>query len=342
MTYTHFTFEAGADGIALLVWDSPGRSMNVFTAEVMDEIEAVLAAISADDAVTGVVVTSAKRDFSGGADLKMVEALLADYAHLKDADPEAAMQRLFVEGARMSRLWRSIETCGKPWVAAINGTCLGGAFELALACHGRIAAEGDFRVGLPEVKIGLFPGAGGTQRVMRMAEPQAGLTFLLQGQTVAPKKALALRLLDKVVPAASLVAEARAMIAAGLSAKKPWDSDGFRAPGGAVYSPAGFQVWPAANALYRRETHDNYPGARGALAAAFEGLQLPMDLALKVEARHFAGVLASPEAQAMIRSLFVSMQDLGKGARRPVAEPPATPRKVAFSAPASWAPASPM
>ncbi len=328
MSDTHFTLDVGADGIALLTWNSPGRSMNVFTLAVIDEIEALVERLAADEAVRGVVVTSGKKDFSGGADLKMLESLLGEYHRLKADDPEAAARRLLEEASRMSRVWRRIETCGKPWVAAVNGTCLGGAFELALACHGRVAAEGDYKIGLPEVKVGILPGAGGTQRVMRMIDPQAGLTFLLQGQTVPPKKAMLMKLVNAVVPAADLVAEAKAMIARGLSAKKSWDEEKFRLPGGQIYSPAGFQFWPAANAIYRRETHDNYPGARAIMTACYEGLLLPMDLGLRVEARQFAKVLTTHEAQAMIRSLFVSMQELNKGARRPAAVPPTSLKKV--------------
>ncbi|SON58326.1 Fatty acid oxidation complex subunit alpha [Hartmannibacter diazotrophicus] len=328
MTETHFTLTTDEDGVALFVWDSPGRSMNVFTEAVMDELEAHIEALVKDEAVRGAIIASGKSTFSGGADLSMLQALLGRYHAMAREDQPAAMAWLFTAGARMSRMWRRLETAGKPFVAAVGGTCMGGAFEMALACHGRIAAEGDYVMGLPEVKIGIFPGAGGTQRVMRMADPQAGLTFLLQGQTVAPKKAVALKLFDKVVPAEGLLAEAKAMIMAGLDPVRPWDKHDFRLPGGKVYSPAGFQFWPAANAIYRRETHDNYPGARAILAACYEGLQLPMDQGLRVEARQFAHVLTTTEAASMVRSLFVSMQALSKGARRPKDIPPMTPRRI--------------
>ena len=220
-----------------------------------------------------------------------------------------------------------METCGKPWVAAINGTAMGGGFELALACHHRVASENDkTRLGLPEIKVGLFPGGGGTQRIARMLQPADALQFLLKGDQLRLNRAKALKLVDDVVPPSDLVPKAKAWIKAGGTAKAPWDVDGFRLPGGQVYSKAGMMVFPPANALYRRETYDNYPAARAIMQVVYEGLQLPMDQALRVESRYFAKILRSPEAAAMIRSLFVSMQELNKGARRP-AEVPAKPVK---------------
>lgn len=330
MAYTHFNLATDADGIALLTWDSPDRSMNVFTEEVLRELAAIVDAVTGDAAVKGVVVTSGKAgSFSGGADLKMLEGLLGRFHATKARDPEGAARALLEAVSAMGGLYRRIETAGKPWVAAINGTCMGGAFELALACHGRVAVDDEgVKMGLPEVKVGIFPGAGGTQRVMRMTDAQSGLTMLLQGQALAPKKALAMKLIDRVAPADGLIDAAKEMIRAGLDPKKPWDKDGFKAPAGKVYSPQGFQFWPAANAIYRRETYDNYPAARAILQVCYEGLQLPMDLALRVEARHFAHVLTTKEAAAMIRSLFVSMQELNKGARRPAGVPKTTLKSI--------------
>jgi 3-hydroxyacyl-CoA dehydrogenase/enoyl-CoA hydratase/3-hydroxybutyryl-CoA epimerase len=329
MAYTNFTLETDADGIALITWDMPGKSMNVIDLTVMDELDALIDAVTGDDAITGAVITSGKETFSGGADLTMLEGLLRDFHAQREKDPEAAARLLFDGSRRLSQIFRKLETCGKPFVAAINGTCMGGATELALACHARIAAEGDaFKMALPEVKVGLFPGAGGTQRVMRMADAQQGLQFLLQGRTLNADKAKGLKLVDAIAPAKKLVAESRKMLKAGVDPVKPWDKKGFKLPNGPIYSPAGFQFWPAANAIYRRETHDNYPGARGIMQSVYEGLQMPMDQALTVESRYFAHVLQTPEAASMIRSLFVSMQELNKGARRPEGIKPNKIRKV--------------
>ena len=208
---------------------------------------------------------------------------------------------------------------------------MGGGFELALACHYRVAGDNPkIRVGLPEIKVGLFPGAGGTTRISRMMMPQAALQFLLKGDQLTTERAKAKSRADRffVVPQANIVQAAKDWIKAGGSAKKPWDMDGYKLPGGPVYSKGGMMTWPAVNAIYRRETFDNYPAARAILQVVYEGLQLPMDLALRVESRYFAKIVRSPEAAAMIRSLFVSMQDLNKGARRPAAVLPAKIKRV--------------
>src|SRR5262249_23786886 len=219
--------------------------------------------------------------------------------------------------------------CGKPWVCALNGTAMGGGFEFALACHHRIAADNPkTRLGLPEIKVGLFPGAGGTQRVARMIPPADALQFLLKGEQLKVDRAKAMKLIDAVVPQADLIKAAKDWIKAGGKAKAPWDTEGFRLPGGPVYSKAGMMTFPAANAIYRRETYDNYPAARAILQVVYEGLQVPFDTALRIESRWFAKILRSPEAAAMIRSLFVSMQDLNKGARRPANEPPTQLKKI--------------
>jgi 3-hydroxyacyl-CoA dehydrogenase/enoyl-CoA hydratase/3-hydroxybutyryl-CoA epimerase len=324
-----FRLDLGTDGIAVLTWDMPGRSMNVITERVIEELEAVLDHAVAEAGVAGVVVASGKPAFSGGADLSLIERLLREYRAAAPDDGEAAASDLFSRSRRLSQLYRRIETCGKPWVVAIAGRCLGGALELALAAHGRVAAEdADTRLGLPEVKVGLFPGAGGTQRIVRMLDPERALKLLTQGRELPVAEAKALGLVDRVVPAAGLVDEARAMLAAGVDTVKPWDRSGFKPPGGTPYSPQGFRFWPAANAVYRRETCDNYPAVRALMRAAFEGLQLPIDRALTVESRLFAEVLASPEAAAMIRTLFVAKQALDKLARRPAGVPERLPETV--------------
>ena len=328
MSFTNFTVEIDGDGIALVTWNEPGRTMNVIDPAVMDELSTLVAELAADEAVKGVVITSGKDTFCAGADLTMLEMLGRTFAELVAAQGEAAATAQFFEESRkLSLLYRRIETCGKPWVAAINGTALGGGFELALACHRRIAADNArTRLGQPEVKVGLLPGAGGTQRIARMLPPSDALQFLLKGEQVQLNRAKAMKLVDTVVPKADLIRTAKEWIKSGGTARAPWDTDGFKLPGGPVYSKAGMMVFPVANAIYRRETYDNYPAARAILQVVYEGLQLPMDQALRVESRWFAKILRSREAAAMIRTLFVSMQELNKGARRPD-NIPATPLK---------------
>jgi 3-hydroxyacyl-CoA dehydrogenase/enoyl-CoA hydratase/3-hydroxybutyryl-CoA epimerase len=330
MSFTNFSVEIDGDGIAVVTWDEPGRSMNVIDSAVMDELSTIVEQTTADAAVKGVVITSAKDAFCAGADLTMLEGLGRTFAELVAAQgEEAATLRFFEESRRTSLLYRRIETCGKPWVAAINGTALGGGFELALACHRRIAADNPkTRLGQPEVKVGLLPGAGGTQRIARMLPPSDALQFLLKGDQVQLNRAKAMKLIDAVVPKGDLIKTAKDWIKAGGTGKAPWDVDGFKLPGGPVYSKAGVMVFTPANAIYRRETYDNYPAARAILQVVYEGLQLPMDQALRVESRWFAKILRSPEAAAMIRTLFVSLQELNKGARRPAKIPARALQKI--------------
>ena len=327
---TNFKLDVDADGIALVVWDMPGRSMNVIDPDVMAELAAIIEKVATDAAIKGAVVTSAKDTFCAGADLTMLEQLARLFAELeKSQGEEAAVTKVFEESRKLSQIYRRLETSGKPWVAAINGTALGGGFELCLACHYRVAADNDrTRVGLPEIKVGLFPGAGGTQRVARMLMPADALQMLLKGDQLRFNRAKAMKLVDAVVPPADLIKTAKDWIKAGGKAKAPWDVDGFRLPGGPVYSKAGMMTFPAANALYRRETYDNYPAARALLQVVYEGLQLPFDRALTVESRYFAKIMRTPEAAAMIRSLFVSMGELNKGARRPTGVPPSKLKKI--------------
>src|SRR5580704_5143192 len=330
MTYANFKLDIDGDGIALVTWDMPERSMNLITLQAIDELAAIVEQIAGDAAIKGAVVTSAKDTFCAGADLTLLEELARTYATFaKDGGEEEAARQLFEQSRRLSLLYRRIETCGKPFVAAINGTALGGGFELALACHHRVAAQNPkTRVGLPEIKVGLFPGAGGTTRIARMLPPADALQYLLKGDQLQVERAKAMKLIDAIVPQDDLVKAAKDWIKAGGKARNPWDVDGFRLPGGAVYSKAGMMTFPAANAIYRRETYDNYPAAHAILQVVYEGLQLPMDLALRVESRWFAKILRSPEAAAMMRTLFVSMQDLNKGARRPTGAPASQLKRI--------------
>ena len=173
MTYVNFTLDIDGDGVALVTWDMPERSMNLITLQVIDELGAIVEQIAGDAAVKGAVIASGKDTFCAGADLTLLEELARTYATFaKDRGEEEAARQLFEQSRRLSLLYRRVETCGKPFVAAINGTALGGGFELALACHHRVAAQNPkTRLGLPEIKVGLFPGAGGTTRIARMLPP---------------------------------------------------------------------------------------------------------------------------------------------------------------------------
>ncbi|XAZ23997.1 3-hydroxyacyl-CoA dehydrogenase NAD-binding domain-containing protein [Sinorhizobium sp. B11] len=329
MSYINFTVETDADGIALVTWDMPGKSMNVFTEEVMSELDAIIDATVADSAVKGVVITSGKSSFSGGADLSMIKAMFTLYQQEKAANPDGAAQKLFDLVGLMTGLFRKLETCGKPWVSAINGTCMGGALEMSLACHGRVASNAkSVKIALPEVKVGIFPGAGGTQRISRLTDAQSALQMMTTGQSLNASRAKAMNLLHQVVEPDQLIPAAKQMIKDGLKPVAPWDEKGFKVPGGGIWTPAAAQLWPAAPAILRRETSGNYPGALAILKCVYEGLQVPFDTALKIEQRYFTQVLQTTEAFSMIRSLFISMQELNKGARRPAGVPKTELKKV--------------
>ena len=254
MSFIHFTLDVDSDGLALVTWNSPGRSMNVIDPAVKDELEAIVEQVAADAAIKGVVITSGKDSFCAGADLTMLESMSRAHEELATSQGEtAANEHVFEESRKTSLLYRRIETCGKPWVAAINGIAVGGGFELTLACHHRVAADNDkTRVGLPEIKVGLFPGAGGTQRVARILPPADALQFLLKGDQISANRAKTMKLVDEVVPAGDLVKAAKAWITTSGTVKAPWDIENFKLPGGPVQSKAGMMAFTPANAIYRR------------------------------------------------------------------------------------------
>jgi 3-hydroxyacyl-CoA dehydrogenase/enoyl-CoA hydratase/3-hydroxybutyryl-CoA epimerase len=329
MAYKNFTVETDADGIALVTWNMPDKSMNVFTEEVMDELDRIVDQVASDAAIKGAVITSGKESFSGGADLTMLKRMLALFHEEEAKDHDKAVRMLFDGAGRMGGLFRKLETSGKPWVSAINGTCMGGAFEMSLACHGRVAADSDkVTMALPEVKVGIFPGAGGTQRVPRLAQPQEALQMLTSGQTLTPKKAKVMGLIHEIAEPKKLVETAKAMIKNGLKPVQPWDEKGFKLPGGPVYSAAGANLWPPAIAILRRETYGNYPAATAILKCVYEGLLVPFDTGLRIEQRYFTEIMQTNEAAMMIRSLFVSLQELNKGARRPEGVPATKFKKI--------------
>lgn len=318
MTFKNFEIEYDKN-ILVAYWNMPDRSMNVIDKSVMDELDKLIYHVVEDESVKGCIIASKKKDFSGGADLSLLEESKRQYDKaVTEQGEEAANIWFFDDSSRLSRIYRRIETCGKPFAAAIHGVCLGGSFELALACHHRVmVADKKTKVGLPEVKVGLFPGAGGTTRVSRLMETDQALQFLLKGNPVDANKALKMNLVHEICADIDPVVLAKQWIESKGDAVAPWDKKDFKNPSGKLFSPKGMMVWPAANALYRKETYNNYPGARAILTGVYEGLQVPFDLALKIESRLFANVLRSKEAEAMIRTLFLTKNELDKGARRP-------------------------
>jgi len=315
---TDFTMTTDADGVATITWDVKAKSMNVMSTEAFALLSDLIDQALADAGVKGIILTSGKKDFAGGMDLNVIARMRAGGA-----------QAIFDGVMQMHSVLRKIERAGmdpktlkggKPIVAALPGTALGIGLELPLSCHRIIAADNPkAKIGLPEIMVGIFPGAGGTTRLVRKMGAMMAAPFLLEGQLSDPKKAKASGLIDEVVAPEELLSRAKEWV---LSAKdadlvKPWDAKGYKMPGGAPYHPAGFMTFVGASAMVHGKTMGVYPAAKALLAAVYEGALVPFDTALKIEARHFTSVLMNPSSSAMIRSLFINKEALEKGANRP-------------------------
>jgi len=317
----NFKIDVDADGIALITFDVPGRSMNTLTSGVMKEIPEWVERVKTDDAIKGAVLTSGKTSgFCAGADLgDMAGGMLAG----------GSLQDAYDAGWKLNGALRALETCGKPVAAAINGLALGGGLELTLACHYRVVGDSPkIQLGLPEIKVGLFPGGGGTQRLTRLVGVQAAMMAMSEGKSFRPNDAKGAGIVHEVVPAGTEVEAAKAWIKGGGKAAQPWDSKDFKMPGGGPYHPAGIQNFLVGNAMLRKQSYGNYPAVVNLMKAVYEGVQVPMDAALRIETRYFIKTLMTPQAQGMIRSLFLSKQELDKGAVRPKDVPASDPKKV--------------
>lgn len=326
---TDFTKTVDADGVATLTWDVPEKSMNVMSLAGFAQVNAMIDDCLADDAVKGIIITSGKKDFAGGMDLNVIAKMRND----------GGAAGIFQGVMDMHAILRKIERAGmdpktlkgaKPIVAALPGTALGIGLELPLACHRIIAADNPkARIGLPEIMVGIFPGAGGTTRLVRKMGAMMAAPFLLEGKLSDPNAALRAGIVDEVVAPEDLLARAKEWVLAAKDADlvKPWDTKGYKMPGGTPYHPAGFMTFVGASAMVLGKTMGVYPAAKALLAAVYEGALVPFDVALKIEARQFTSVLMNPSSSAMIRSLFINKEALEKGANRPAA-PDQTVRKL--------------
>ena len=321
---TDFSYAVDADGVATITWDVPGRSMNVMSTAGFAEFDGLIDRALADGGVKGVIVTSGKKDFAGGMDLNAIAAM----KEAGGADPARAV---FEGVMAIHGILRKIERAGmdpktlkggKPIVAALPGTALGIGMEIPLACHRIIAADNpSAKIGLPEIMVGIFPGAGGTTRLVRKMGAMIAAPYLLEGKLSDPKSARAGGLIDEVVAPEALLSRAKEWVLAATDADivKPWDTKAYKMPGGTPYHPAGFMTFVGASAMVLGKTMGVYPAAKALLAAVYEGAMVPFDTALKIEARHFTSVLMNPSSAAMIRSLFINKEALDKGAVRPAA-----------------------
>ncbi|MEJ7933595.1 3-hydroxyacyl-CoA dehydrogenase NAD-binding domain-containing protein [Sphingobium sp. AN558] len=321
-------FDIDADGIATLVIDVPGQSMNVIGPELLADLDAAITRIASEEAIKGAVIASGKDGgFMAGMDLKYFSAMLAK------AGPHPSPAALFDDLFVLNRLFRRLETCGKPVACAIEGTCVGGGFELALACHRRIVGDSSrTQLGLPEILIGLFPGGGGSQRLPRLIGVQAALMYMLQGKLFRPAEAAMLKVVDEVVPQGMALDAARAWVKANpTAAVQPWDQKGFKFPGGAGgFNPGFVQTMAAAVPMTLKTTQRNMNAPQALLSAVYEGALLPIDRAIRVESKYFAKVAADPQSGNMIRTLFVSKNAAERGARRPKDQPKAPTKKLAM------------
>ncbi len=317
---TDFTMEKGADGVAVITWDTQAKSMNVMNEQGFFDLEALIDDALSDDAVKGVVLTSGKAgSFAGGMDLNII-------ARLKDIAGHQPEKGLFEGVMRMHGILRKIERAGmddknkggKPIAAALPGTALGIGLEIPLACHRIFAANNpSAKIGLPEIMVGIFPGLGGTTRLVRKMGAMAASPLLLEGKLNDPKKAKSAGVVDEVVPAEELLDAAKAWVLSNPAIAKPWDEKGYQMPGGAPYHPAGFMTFVGASAMVNGKTQGAFPAAKALLSAVYEGALVPFDTALRIEARWFTNVLMNPSSSAMIRSLFINKEKLEKGANRP-------------------------
>ncbi|UFH54973.1 3-hydroxyacyl-CoA dehydrogenase NAD-binding domain-containing protein [Spirosoma sp. KNUC1025] len=305
--------------VAIISWAMTSAPMNVLNDASIPEFEVALERAFADESVKGLIITSAKPEFVAGADLKMI---------LRNND-KAPTEMLKVS-SELNRVFRRIETSGKPAVAAINGTALGGGYEICLACHQRIALNNPKTlIGLVEVTIGLLPGAGGTQRLPRMLGIQAALPLILEGKKVGVQEAKNLGMIDDIADSpAEMMAKAYAWIEANPKPLKPWDEldrktgkivgkDNFKIPGGNVQSPVGAQTFGLGTAMLMDKTKGNYPAPLEIMACVYEGLQVNIDRALVIEARHFVNVATSKVAKNLIQTMFLGLNEANKGISRP-------------------------
>jgi 3-hydroxyacyl-CoA dehydrogenase/enoyl-CoA hydratase/3-hydroxybutyryl-CoA epimerase len=325
----NFNYDLDGDGIATFTFDIPGKSMNVLSGEVIREFAEIADKIASDDAIKGAVIASGKSTFCAGADLSELGGSMGDLAKLPEDEAKAA---LFKECFKLNETFRALETCGKPIAAAINGLALGGGFEIALACHYRVMPSDNpkAKLGLPEAMVGVLPGGGGTQRLPRFVGVMNAAPLLLQGKQWDAATAHGHGLVHAVVPSDELVAKAKELVKEdSLGSKQPWDADKFKFPGGGPYHPAGMQVFGAASPMLRKTTYGNYPAQRYILSCVYEGSQVNMDAAIRIESRYFTKLLMRPESRNMIRSIFLSKQALDKGDRRPAGQEKADVKKIA-------------
>ncbi len=327
-------FAVDPDGVATLTVDLPDASMNVINEQIQKDLAELIDRVLSDDAIKGAIITTGKKDFFAGADLRMLQTLI-------DNKESLGAKGVYERVATLGTLFRKMETGGhpakalskgqaaaKPFVAAVRGMALGGGFELALACHFRLCTP-NAKFGLPEVKVGLLPGGGGTQRLPRLVGMQVALQHATTGSNMDAKTAEQMKVVHAVVAEDQLLAAAKKFVLENPKAVAPWDKSGFRYPGGAgAMDPRAVMTMTGAGAMASKETLNNYPAVASILSCVFEGSVVPFDTGLSLEQKYFTKLLLDPTAQNMVRTLFVNKQAADKGAARPKDVPKNELKKV--------------
>jgi len=311
------TFTLGDDGILVATMNLPGRPMNVVGDALMAGLAEAAERLATDPAVKGLVLASAKADFCAGGDLDNM------YTWTRPA-------QAFDASMAMKRVLRRMETTGKPVVAALNGHALGGGLEIALACHARIVVDDPrLKLGQPEVKLGLLPGGGGTQRLARLLGQQAALQVCAQGDDIAPAKALQMGLVTELAQDLDdLMFKARTWCATHETSQQPWDAPRFRWPGGDSRTPQSAQMFAIAPSIAAAKSQGNYPAVQHIMSCVFEGGLMDFDRACELESRYFAACAMSRESKNMIGTLWFQLNALKKGASRPAGVPKARVHKL--------------
>ena len=309
-------WEKDADGVVILTMDDPNQGANTMNQLFMDSIAATVDRLEAEkDDIAGVIVTSAKKTFFAGGDLKDMTS------PPKDKSREEIAAAIYEQVGAMKKSLRRLETLGKPVVAAVNGAALGGGLEIALHCHYRVAADvKGSKIGLPEVTLGLLPGGGGVVRTVRMLGMQNALMgVLLQGTQFNPAKAKDTGLVDELVGSVEeLIPAAKVWIAANPEAQQPFDVKGYKIPGGGPTNPKVAMNLPAFPSLLRKQIKGtNMPAPRAILAAAIEGAYVDVDTADLVETRYFVSLVTGQVAQNMINAFFFNLNHINGGGSRP-------------------------
>ncbi len=310
-------YTVDADGIATITLDLKTRPMNVLAAELTQPFSEAIAKVEGDANVKGIIITSGKKEFLAGADIDGVFAI---------TDPKLAYDL----AEQYKALLRRLEKCGRPVVAALNGTALGGGLELALACHYRVAIDDPkSKFGLPEVKLGLLPGGGGTQRLPRLIGIQAALQPMLEGKEFKASEAKAAGIINELATdKADLLAKAKAWALANPKAIQPWDDKKFKFPGGDSKSPGMVQLFAIAPSMAHAKTQGNYPAADNILSCVYEGGVVDFDTACRIESRYFADLVVSQVSKNMIGTLWFQLNAINKGKSRPEGVPKSTVKKL--------------